>query len=153
MTDVAGTFILPVAGTVLPSLRRHVTQASIDAYARASGDHNPIHVDPAFAATGPYGRTIAHGLMTLAFVGQLLNQWSDGAFDRAGRLDATFLGPIFADDTVVIAATVEAAVDTPEAVEVRLALRCAVGERAVLVGTAELKLPHALSPSPARFPT
>ena len=141
---------LPVVGIALPPLVRHVTQASIDAYARASGDHNPIHVDPAFAATGPYGRTIAHGLMTLAFVGQLLNRWSDGAFDRSGQLDATFLGPIFADDTVVVAATIESAVDTPDAIDTRLALRCSVGERAVLIGTADLKLPLTLSPSSAR---
>ncbi len=71
-------------------LSRHVTQRMIDDYAKASGDFNPIHVDPDFARNGPFGRTIAHGLMTLAFVAQMLNAWTDGAFDESGEIDVDF---------------------------------------------------------------
>ncbi len=51
-----------------PSSWREITQADIDDYARLSGDHNPIHVDPEAAAQTPYGTTIAHGLLTLSLV-------------------------------------------------------------------------------------
>ena len=44
-----------------------VTQADIDAFAEATGDHQWIHVDPERAAQTPFGSTIAHGLYTLSF--------------------------------------------------------------------------------------
>ena len=42
-----------------------VTQADIDAFADATGDHQFIHVDPERAKETPFGSTIAHGLYTL----------------------------------------------------------------------------------------
>ena len=45
-----------------------IDQARIDAFAEATGDHQWIHVDPARAAGGPFGTTIAHGLLTLSLV-------------------------------------------------------------------------------------
>lgn len=39
------------------------TQAQLDRFARLSGDANPIHVDPDFAARSAFGRTVAHGAM------------------------------------------------------------------------------------------
>jgi acyl dehydratase len=47
---------------------RRVTQREIDLFADATGDHQWIHVDPAKAADGPYGKTIAHGYLTLSLV-------------------------------------------------------------------------------------
>jgi acyl dehydratase len=43
-----------------------VTQAEIDAFAAATGDHQFIHVDPERAKQTPFGSTIAHGLYTLS---------------------------------------------------------------------------------------
>ncbi|MEX1133324.1 MAG: MaoC family dehydratase [Acidimicrobiia bacterium] len=43
-----------------------ITQERVDAFAEATGDHQWIHVDPARAAQGPFGGTIAHGFLTLA---------------------------------------------------------------------------------------
>jgi acyl dehydratase len=45
-----------------------VTQAQIDGFAQATGDHQWIHVDPERAAQGPFGATIAHGFLTLALL-------------------------------------------------------------------------------------
>ena len=45
-----------------------VDQARIDAFAHATGDHQWIHVDPARAAQGPFGTTIAHGFLTLSLL-------------------------------------------------------------------------------------
>ena len=45
-----------------------VTQAQIDGFAEATGDHQWIHVDPDRAARGPFGSTVAHGYLTLAMV-------------------------------------------------------------------------------------
>lgn len=51
-----------------------IEQDRIDTFADATGDHQWIHVDPARAATGPYGRTIAHGFLTLSLLVPLTNQ-------------------------------------------------------------------------------
>ena len=45
-----------------------VDQERIDTFARATGDHQWIHVDPARAADGPFGSTIAHGFLTLSLL-------------------------------------------------------------------------------------
>ena len=48
-----------------------VDQARIDAFAGATGDRQWIHVDPARAAAGPYGTTIAHGFLSLSLMPEL----------------------------------------------------------------------------------
>ncbi|MGE5407364.1 MAG: MaoC family dehydratase [Syntrophothermus sp.] len=58
-----------VGREVGPSEWRTVTQADIDAFAELSGDHQWIHVDSERAKTeSPYGKTIAHGNLTLSMV-------------------------------------------------------------------------------------
>lgn len=47
---------------------RHVEQSDIDSFAAATGDDQWIHVDAQRAERGPFGRTIAHGMLTLSFV-------------------------------------------------------------------------------------
>jgi acyl dehydratase len=49
-----------------------ITQARIDQFADATGDHQWIHVDPPRAASGPFGTTIAHGYLTLSLSNALL---------------------------------------------------------------------------------
>ncbi len=137
----AAASLTPAAGSALPPLERHVTQATIDAYARASGDFNPIHVDPAFAAKGPFGRTIAHGLMTLAYVAEMLNAWSGGAFDAGGELDIAFIGPVFAGDAVSVGGAVEAVEATPDGGSVAVVrLEGSASGRPILGGTARVPL-------------
>ena len=48
-----------------------VTQAMIDKFAEATGDHQFIHVNPEMAAKTPFGGTIAHGFLTLSLMPML----------------------------------------------------------------------------------
>jgi 3-hydroxybutyryl-CoA dehydratase len=133
----------PATGDALPGLSRAIDQSVIDAYARASGDFNPIHVDPDFAAGGPFGRTIAHGLMTLAFVAEMLNAWSGGAFDAGGELDIAFVGPVFVGDTVEVSGVVEDIEQAGGRAVAVVKLGCKAGERAILAGMARVPVGHA----------
>ena len=54
-----------------------ITQAQIDQFAEATGDHQWIHVDVERAKTGPFGAPIAHGFLTLS----LLPKFYENAFD------------------------------------------------------------------------
>lgn len=49
-------------------------QDRVNLFADATGDHQWIHVDPERAAAGPFGGTIAHGLLTLSLLPLFLNQ-------------------------------------------------------------------------------
>jgi acyl dehydratase len=57
-----------------PTAWLSVAQARINAFADATDDHQWIHVDPARAAQGPFGGTIAHGFLTLALAYHFLPQ-------------------------------------------------------------------------------
>ena len=48
-----------------------VDQQRIDGFAEATGDRPWIHIDPVQAAQGPFGRTIAHGFLTLSLLPEL----------------------------------------------------------------------------------
>ena len=45
-----------------------IDQSRIDTFADSTNDHQWIHVDPERAKQGPFGETIAHGMLTLALV-------------------------------------------------------------------------------------
>jgi acyl dehydratase len=56
---------------------RPVTQEEVDQFAAATGDYQWIHVDPVRAADGPFGRTIAHGYLTLSLIPGMLAEVYD----------------------------------------------------------------------------
>jgi acyl dehydratase len=51
-----------------------VSQGDIDSFARTTRDTQWIHVDPDRAAEGPFGRTIAHGYLTLSYASHFLEE-------------------------------------------------------------------------------
>ncbi|WP_101950210.1 MaoC family dehydratase [Mycobacterium sp. 3519A] len=51
-----------------------VTQDRVNLFADATDDHQWIHVDPERAANGPFGGTIAHGLLTLSLLPHFTSQ-------------------------------------------------------------------------------
>ncbi|AXH97966.1 MaoC family dehydratase [Ornithinimicrobium avium] len=55
-----------------PSRPVRITQEQVDAFAAATHDRQWLHTDPARAARGPFGTTVAHGYLTLALQTSLL---------------------------------------------------------------------------------
>lgn len=81
-------------------LRRvRITQSDFDRFAKLSGDHNPIHVDPSFAATTRFGRTLCHGMYLYALLSEVVHQHF-GSFPVASQLK--FPGPAYAGDTLTV---------------------------------------------------
>jgi acyl dehydratase len=75
MTTVVFSDLAGLAGRDLGASEwLEITQDRIDRFADATGDHQWIHVDPARAAEGPFGTTIAHGYLTLSL---LIPLWTD----------------------------------------------------------------------------
>lgn len=71
-----------------------VTAEAIRAYAEITDDFNPIHVDPAFAATTPMKGVIAHGTMSLALIWQMLRREFGAARTSKARIDIRFTQPV-----------------------------------------------------------
>jgi len=63
-----------LVGQELVSPWLEISQERIDEFARATDDPQWIHTDPERAAAGPFGKTIAHGFLTLSLVVPLFGQ-------------------------------------------------------------------------------
>jgi 3-hydroxybutyryl-CoA dehydratase len=85
---------------ILTSVARTITQEQLIAYAQVSGDHNPLHLDPEFAATTQYGGVIAHGMLTLAFVSEMMTEAFGMAWLQNGSLRVRFKGAAYLGDQV-----------------------------------------------------
>ncbi len=98
-------------GEPLPTLTKTVTQAQIDAYADVSGDHNPIHINPEVARSVGLDGTIAHGMLSMAFAGQVLTDWLAAAPGRGrlGRLRVRFQAMVRPGDTLTCKGVLRAA--------------------------------------------
>ncbi|MFC9557647.1 MaoC family dehydratase [Rhodococcus sp. NPDC056960] len=67
------TELLALAGQTIGTTGTFkILQDQVDLFADATGDHQWIHTDPDRAASGPFGRTIAHGYLTLSLVPSIL---------------------------------------------------------------------------------
>jgi 3-hydroxybutyryl-CoA dehydratase len=85
---------------ILNSVAKTITQEQLNAYAGASGDHNPLHLDPEFAATTQYGGVIAHGMLTLAFISEMMTEAFGRAWLQNGSLRVRFKGAAYLGDQV-----------------------------------------------------
>jgi acyl dehydratase len=88
------------AGQDIPELRRVVTREDIAAYAEASGDRNPLHLDDTFARSVGFPTVIAHGMFTMGHMTAAVVAW---AGDPAAVLEvsAQFRAPVLPGDTIV----------------------------------------------------
>ena len=121
-----------------------ISQQQIARYADASGDHNPIHVDEAFARTTPFEGTIAHGMLVLASISEMMAAAFGEAWLTRGRLRVRFRSPARPDDTITASAE---ALSSPNASAnassnekmLRYAVECRNQEDELLIsGTAEV---------------
>ena len=88
------------------STTRHVTDELVLKFADVSGGYNPIHLDEEFAKTTRFGKRIAHGMLSGAFISAVLG--SEFKERKIVYLSQTmkFTAPVYLDDTVITTATV-----------------------------------------------
>lgn len=67
-------FVAAAGSQLGPTEWMEVTQDRVNLFADATDDHQWIHVDPERAAAGPFGGTIAHGLLTLSLLPHFTHQ-------------------------------------------------------------------------------
>ena len=77
----------------LASLVRTPTQERIDLYARMSGDYNPIHVDANYARETPFAGTIAHGMLVLSYISEMMLSTFGSQWFSTGWFSIRFKSP------------------------------------------------------------
>lgn len=130
-------------GQAVPELAMAVTRERIAAYAEASGDRNPLHLDDAFARSVGFPGLIAHGMLTMGHLATCLTRWA-GDPGALRRLRVQFRAPVLAGETIVAGGTVREV----DPVERRVVLDVWVRleregrtEHPIRRGEAELRLP------------
>src|SRR5947199_10705928 len=98
-------------GDAIPPLTKGpVTHLQLVRYAGASGDFNPLHTDPKIGEMIGTGGIIAHGMLIMGFVGQMLSDYVGPTALR--KFGVRFKGMTHLDDEITFTGTIN---DKPEA--------------------------------------
>ena len=106
MTDLQNNMDLKIGDTF--STTREITDDLIRRFSELSGDYNPIHLDEEFAKKTRFGRRIAHGMLSGAFISAVLGY--EFKERKIVYLSQTmkFTAPAYLGDTITATATVTA---------------------------------------------
>jgi acyl dehydratase len=91
-------------GYTLPTLTKIVSQRKIDVYSGVRP--RSIHTDSAWAAAKGFRAPLAQGMMSTAYVSELMTQLLGEGFIQGGKMAVKFIKPVYADDTLTIHGTV-----------------------------------------------
>ena len=83
-----------------------VTPAMVDMFSELSGDRNPLHTDPGFAAGYGFSDRVVHGLLTASFFSTLVGMYLPGEFALFQGADISFTAPVFPGDTLTVSGEV-----------------------------------------------
>lgn len=127
---------LPQAGATLgPSNFGPITQEQLARYAQASGDDNPLHLDPTLAVAAGLAAPPIHGVLMMSCFEPALRRWRPDL--EIIRLSAKFLRPILVGGTIRVAGRVGRVEGGPDgAILMRLMAHGEKGELAVLAEAA-----------------
>ena len=73
-------------------------------YADASGDHNPLHLDEAYAAGTMFGKRIAQGMLMLSSMAEIMYEAFPMEWNASGSLNVKFRAPVFLGDEIAASA-------------------------------------------------
>jgi len=88
------------------SLSRTIGDDDIRAFANATGDHNPLHLDEEFAKQTRFGKRIAHGMLSASLISAVIADELPGQGSIYLGQTLQFVAPVFLGDTVTARVTV-----------------------------------------------
>ncbi|WP_130796199.1 MaoC family dehydratase [Streptomyces otsuchiensis] len=111
----------PEPGAELPGLPARLATAELVAeFAEASGDRNPLHVNPAAARAAGHPDVLVHGMLTLGWLAELVSSWE--AVRSIRQLRASFVAPVPAGTRLSVFGTVTELWETDDGTHASLRL-------------------------------
>ena len=105
MLELRTLFFEDLSVGMIETLTKTVASSDVIGFAQLTGDRNPIHLSEHFAAKTPFGRRIAHGLLTLSISSGLttrMNLITDTVVAFYGIDKLRFVKPVFIGDTIYV---------------------------------------------------
>jgi 3-hydroxybutyryl-CoA dehydratase len=90
------------------SLAKTISDKDIRAFADATGDRNPLHLDVEFAKQTRFGRRVAHGMLSASLISAVIASEMPGQGSIYLGQTLQFVAPVFLGDTVTARVTVSA---------------------------------------------
>jgi acyl dehydratase len=87
-------------GQELPSLQKDLSQRRIDVYSGVRP--RSIHTDEAWAHAKGFGTTLAQGMMSTAYVSEMMTRFLGAGFVKGGTLSMAFIKPVYAGDRLTV---------------------------------------------------
>lgn len=113
------------------------TQEMVNEFAHISGDNNPIHLDPVYAATTIFKKPIMHGMIGAGAISSIIGTKMVGSIYMSQNL--SFRRPMYVDNTYVAVVTIKEinqekhiATLTTDIIEKESGKTCLVGEATIL---------------------
>jgi acyl dehydratase len=135
-----------VGQELAPLVKPPITQEQLRRYAAASGDHNPIHLDEEAAHRVGLDSVIAHGMLSMAFLGQfVMRQVTDTPGTQLAQLKVRFVNMVRLGDTLTCLGVIKARTpegDGRESVTIECWAQNQKGEK-VTAGEAVVLIPRA----------
>ena len=115
----------------------HVDAQTVERFAAAVGDLNPLHLDPQAAAASRFGRPIAHGTLIMSYVAGMLGQQLPGPGSVYLVQFSEYRAPVYVGDEVSITLTVAQLFSRGVA---RMQHEARVGDRIAVTGYSDVLL-------------
>lgn len=111
---------LQIGDEITALVKPPITRTTLALFAGASGDHNPIHIDIDFAKAAGMPDVIAHGMLPMAYLGQLLTGWVPQSAIRTFEVD--FLATTQVGDAITCKGRIVSKFEEASEQRVRLAI-------------------------------
>ena len=121
------------------SLQKLITDRDIELFAEVSTDHNPVHLDDAYAQDTIFGGRIAHGMLTAGLISAVIGEQLPGHGTVYLGQHLRFMAPVRPGD--MVKAEVEVLEIDYAKRRVRLKTTCTIDGKPVLAGEAKVLAP------------
>jgi 3-hydroxybutyryl-CoA dehydratase len=116
-----------------------ISEPDIQAFAKVSGDENPVHLNPEYAKGTVFKGCIAHGILTASFISTVIGTRMPGKGSIYLEQNLKFKAPVRAGDIVKAVCTVIELNENRKIVEIKT--QCFVDDTLVIDGNATVMVP------------
>ena len=106
------------------SLERVIRIEDVDAFARLSGDYNPLHVDEAYASTTQFSERVVHGMLLSSYVSALIGMQLPGKSALLVKETLEFKKPVLIGATVLVTGKIISKSEATRLLEISVQITC-----------------------------